>query len=122
MRKCDLSDESAAEETTVTSEAVPNTQPDMTQKYIDVLSHPIRRRILLLAVEAKGAPLSPVHASKVLGEVLEVVSYHVRCLASADVLKPVFTRQVRGAVEHFYAANLEAVQQPILSSFLSEHS
>ncbi|MEX2107874.1 MAG: hypothetical protein WD827_03175 [Solirubrobacterales bacterium] len=76
------------------------------------LMHPTQ----LAVVEAMlwiDAPLSPTQLVRVFdGEIqLPSVAYHVGRLADFGVLKRTGTRQVRGAVEHFYrlAESLRAV-------------
>jgi DNA-binding transcriptional ArsR family regulator len=77
------------------------------------LSHPSRFEILTrLASEGSASP-SEIAAGA--PESLAKLAYHVRELASAGLIRRTRTRQVRGAVEHFYEltadgrAALEAV-------------
>lgn len=72
---------------------------------IRALNHVLRRRILRLLHEAVD-PSSPVRLAKDLSESLSNVSYHVRILESFGALKKVRERQVRGAIEHFYASQV----------------
>lgn len=48
--------------------------------------------------------MSPAELSRALGAHLSDVSYHVRRLEELECAELVETRQVRGAVEHFYRA------------------
>lgn len=67
---------------------------------LSALGHPLRRKILRLLEDDSN--LSPKQLAGELGQDVGVVSYHVRLLAEAGVLKLVKTRPRRGAVEHFY--------------------
>jgi DNA-binding transcriptional ArsR family regulator len=66
------------------------------------LSHPLRQRILeQLSV---GGEASPTEIARRLDERLPNVAYHVRILVELECLELVRTRQVRGALEHYYRA------------------
>jgi DNA-binding transcriptional ArsR family regulator len=65
------------------------------------LSHPMRMRVYRLAVRA---PVSAKELAELFGEPLARVSYHVRALADAGLLRPVRRTQRRGAVETHYRA------------------
>lgn len=69
---------------------------------LSVVGHPLRRKILRLLEQDTNGGLSPKMLADELGQQLGVVSYHVRLLAAAGVLKLVSTQPRRGAVEHFY--------------------
>lgn len=69
---------------------------------LKAMSHPLRARILRLLVERGTA--SPAELARALGAELPDVSYHVRRLEKLQCAELVHTRQVRGAVEHFYRA------------------
>ena len=66
------------------------------------LSHPLRQRILE-RLSADGEA-SPTELARRLDERLPNVAYHVRILVELDCLELVRTRQVRGALEHYYRA------------------
>jgi DNA-binding transcriptional ArsR family regulator len=66
------------------------------------LSHPLRQRILE-RLNADGEA-SPTELARRLDERLPNVAYHVRILVELDCLELVRTRQVRGALEHYYRA------------------
>jgi DNA-binding transcriptional ArsR family regulator len=70
------------------------------------LGHPLRRRILreLAARETS----SPRELAEALEQPLSNVSYHVRVLADCAAVTLVKTRPVRGSVQHFYRAAVEA--------------
>lgn len=71
-----------------------------------VLRHPLRLKIV---VGIGSSEASPKELADRLGEPLGNVSYHVRELLYAGVLQKAGTRQVRGAVQHFYRCDTEAV-------------
>lgn len=66
------------------------------------MSHPLRARILRLLVE-RGV-MSPAGLTRELQANLRSVSYHVRRLEELECAELVYTRPVRGALEHFYRA------------------
>jgi DNA-binding transcriptional ArsR family regulator len=65
------------------------------------LAHPIR---LAIMAEAARRPVSAKEMGDVLGEPLPKISYHVRCLADAKLLKAVRRTRRRGAIETHYRA------------------
>ena len=66
------------------------------------LSHPLRQRILeRLSVDGEA---SPTQIARLLDAPLPNVAYHVRILVELDCVELVRTRQVRGALEHYYRA------------------
>ncbi len=69
---------------------------------ITAMSHPLRARILRLLSDRDV--MSPAQLSRELHAELSDVSYHVRALVKLECAEEVFTRPVRGAVEHFYRA------------------
>ncbi len=75
---------------------------DKNDAIIGALNHPIRREILRRLESTANGGLSPKALAKDLGQDLSLVSYHVRLLSEAGVLKLVNTQPRRGAVEHFY--------------------
>jgi DNA-binding transcriptional ArsR family regulator len=79
------------------------------QRLVKALSHPLRAQILSLLNERTA---SPVEISRLLGERLTNVSYHVRQLQRYGCIELVDERPVRGANEHFYCG--------ITRSFLSD--
>lgn len=80
-------------------------QGEATTKLMRVLSHPLRQRILSALNEREA---SPSELSQALGEPLGNVAYHVKILERNDAVELVGTRPVRGALEHFYKAVVEA--------------
>jgi len=89
---------------------------DPTQRYVDALKHPMRREILRLAVASREA-ISPVRASQALDEHLSNVSYHVRVLVDHGLMTPAHTSRTRGAVEHFYVVEPNALEHPVVKAF-----
>jgi DNA-binding transcriptional ArsR family regulator len=68
---------------------------------IKALAHPIR---LAICVEAARRPVSAKDMAADMAEPLPKVSYHVRVLADAGLLKPVRRTRRRGAIETHYRA------------------
>jgi DNA-binding transcriptional ArsR family regulator len=69
------------------------------------LSHPLRIRIL---AELDGGEASPVELARTLDADVALVSFHMRRLVDAGLVRPTRTRQVRGAVGRFYALAIRA--------------
>jgi DNA-binding transcriptional ArsR family regulator len=69
---------------------------------LKAMSHPLRGKCLRLLIER--GEMSPVQVTRELAENLSDVSYHMKRLVELDCAEIVRERQVRGAVEHFYAA------------------
>jgi predicted transcriptional regulator len=82
---------------------MPRKKPSKDRALLVCLQHPLRRRLLILYVEAKEKR-SPSELADVTGEHLSKVSYHVRVLATSKAVKLVSTKPRRGSVEHFYRA------------------
>jgi DNA-binding transcriptional ArsR family regulator len=78
---------------------------------LSALGHPLRRKIIQVVDGNTNGGVSPKMLSDDLGQSLGVVSYHVRLLADAGVLKLVGTKGRRGAVEHFYRRSGGAVDK-----------
>ena len=66
-------------------------------------THPLQIAILEL-LKGSDAPRSPKDLADELDRDLGVVSYHVRTLREAKLIKQKSKRQVRGAVQTFYVA------------------
>lgn len=69
------------------------------QRLVKALGHPLRAQLLSILNERTA---SPVELSRMLGERLTNVSYHVRQLQKYGCIELVEERPVRGANEHFY--------------------
>jgi DNA-binding transcriptional ArsR family regulator len=70
------------------------------------LRHPVRRDILRVMVGEKA--ISPRQIASALHQPLSNVSYHVRVLADCAAVTLVGTKPVRGSMQHFYRASVEA--------------
>jgi hypothetical protein len=72
------------------------------------LDHVLRQHILLAAVQGT---VSPKELSKLLGEGLSQVSYHVKVLHKDcdELIELVGTEPRRGAVEHYYRASAKTL-------------
>jgi DNA-binding transcriptional ArsR family regulator len=70
------------------------------------LRHPLRRDIL--REMAGDEAISPREIAATLGHPLSNVSYHVRVLADCAAVSLVGTKPVRGSMQHFYRAAIEA--------------
>lgn len=64
------------------------------------VQHPLRIRIIHAIGDGTKTPRA---LSEELGETLGTTSYHVRVLNDFGALKLVKTRQVRGAIAHYYS-------------------
>ncbi len=65
------------------------------------VAHPIRSRALVILAEREA---SPSEIARELNMDVAKVGYHVTSLVDANLIELTRTRQVRGAVEHFYRA------------------
>lgn len=74
-------------------------------RLVKALDHVLRQHILMAAIQG---PVSPSDLSELLDEGLSQVSYHVKVLHKDcdGMLKLVHTEPRRGAVEHYYKANV----------------
>jgi DNA-binding transcriptional ArsR family regulator len=85
-----------------------NTKTGVDQRLVRAIGHPLRLRLLTIFNERVA---SPSDLAAELGEPIGNVSYHTRILARLGCVELVKTKQVRGAVEHYY----RAVVRPIFS-------
>jgi DNA-binding transcriptional ArsR family regulator len=69
------------------------------------LAHPLRARVLAILEAEIASPKALAHQ---LGTPLGIVAYHVRVLASLNLIRLVDVTQRRGSLEHRYTA----VQRP----------
>lgn len=74
-------------------------------KAVGVFDHPLRLRIMETVAEGEA---SPSQLAAEFGVSLSGLSYHVRALVDAGLLRRTRTRTRRGAIEHFYAVRAEA--------------
>jgi DNA-binding transcriptional ArsR family regulator len=70
------------------------------------LRHPLRRDILRTMVDEEA--ISPREVAATLNQPLSNVSYHVRVLADCGAIALVGTKAVRGSMQHFYRAAVDA--------------
>jgi hypothetical protein len=86
------------------------------------MAHPLRRQILRV-MHASAVSVSTTGIERRLApsglasESIGNLAHHVRSLAAHKVIRHVRQRQVRGAIEHFYASSVEEV--PWLEEILS---
>lgn len=90
----------------------PNRKPDelpqnngMSNNLIKALGHPLRRRILR-TLDVLEEARSPAELRTMFGLHISPVSYHVKVLRDCKAIVLTDTRQVRGALEHFYASTV----------------
>jgi DNA-binding transcriptional ArsR family regulator len=76
-------------------------QPDMNQ-LLAGLKHPLRRQLLRLMIDAD--PISPSELAAKTKVSVSSAAYHVRVLDGCGAIELVTTKQVRGALQHFYRA------------------
>jgi DNA-binding transcriptional ArsR family regulator len=76
------------------------------QRVVKALSHTLRVEILTILNDRMA---SPNELSKELDEGLSQISYHVKVLKDFDMIELVKTEPRRGAVEHYYRANLRVL-------------
>src|SRR3954471_8315939 len=84
------------------------TKTGVDQRLVRAIGPPLRLRLLPIFKERVGRPS---HLAAELGEPIGNVSYHTRILARLGCVELVKTKQVRGAVEHYY----RAVVRPVFS-------
>jgi DNA-binding transcriptional ArsR family regulator len=85
-----------------------NTKTGVDQRLVRAIGHPLRLRLLTIFNERVA---SPSDLAAELGEPIGNVSYHTRILARLGCVELVKTKQVRGAIEHYY----RAVVRPVFS-------
>jgi DNA-binding transcriptional ArsR family regulator len=85
-----------------------NTKTGVDQRLVRAIGHPLRLRLLTIFNERVA---SPSDLAAELGEPIGNVSYHTRILSRLGCVELVKTKQVRGAVEHYY----RAVVRPVFS-------
>jgi DNA-binding transcriptional ArsR family regulator len=70
------------------------------------LRHPMRRQLLRRMIGEKA--ISPRELATELDQPLSNVAYHMRVLADNGAVTLVKTKPVRGSMQHFYRAAIEA--------------
>jgi DNA-binding transcriptional ArsR family regulator len=89
-------------------------KPYAEEDLLKAINHPLRRQILRILHASEG-PVSPVRGTEEMaldgakGGNLSSVSYHVTVLSGYKAIECVAERQVRGAMEHFYASQVADV-------------
>jgi DNA-binding transcriptional ArsR family regulator len=81
------------------------TRRDAAGEIVAALAHPLRPQIVAMCANERR---SPVSLADELGAPLPNISYHVRVLTQAGLLKRAGRRDVRGAIEHFYVVDADA--------------
>lgn len=81
--------------------AVRSKSKEIDRALVRVAGHPVKVRALTVLTERSA---SPKEIADQLGIPIGQVSYHVRVLEQMGMIELIGTRQVRGAVEHFYKA------------------
>jgi DNA-binding transcriptional ArsR family regulator len=84
---------------------------------ISALNHPTRRRILRLMLDRKQR-LSATEIAAEFEMPLGDASYHLVSLRDLRAVKPAGTKQVRGALQRFYAVTIE--DDPPIEALLEE--
>lgn len=86
------------------------------------VDHPVRREVLTKVLgQDADSPLTPRAIADSLDRPLSNISYHVRVLAECGALENAGTRQVRGAVEHFYLASPKVERAPWVMEVLRSY-
>ena len=80
--------------------------PEIDDRYVKALAHPLRQRILEILNRRVA---SPREVAEELNEKLGDVGYHFRMLRDYGAIELVRTEQRRGAVKHYYRATTRAV-------------
>jgi DNA-binding transcriptional ArsR family regulator len=77
------------------------------------LNHPLRREILRRLADSTNGGVSPSMLAEDIPAPIGNVSYHVRCLLKAGVLKLEKVEPRRGAIEHFYTRAGNSVDKKV---------
>lgn len=86
---------------------------DSKQELLDALKHPLRRRLLRRYLESTEK-LSPRELADLESESLSLVSYHVRVLDKLGAIEIADSKQVRGALQHFYLPTARVKHSPLV--------
>jgi DNA-binding transcriptional ArsR family regulator len=84
----------------------------MSALLIQALNHPLRRK-LLRALHSSDDARSPVQLSKMTGEDLSSIDYHIKILVSMGAAVKTGDRQVRGARENFFLSKVSDHKQMV---------
>jgi DNA-binding transcriptional ArsR family regulator len=84
----------------------------MSPLLIQALNHPLRRK-LLRALHSSADARSPVQLSKMTGEDISGIDYHIKILVSLGAAVKTGDRQVRGARENFFLSKVSDHKQMV---------
>lgn len=84
----------------------------MSPLLIQALNHPLRRK-LLRALHGADDARSPVQLSKMTGEDISSIDYHIKILVSLGAAVKTGDRQVRGARENFFLSKVSDHKQMV---------
>lgn len=93
-------------------DAARNKDQRMSALLIHALHHPLRRK-LLRTLHGSGEAHSPVQLSKMTGEDISNIDYHLKILVEMDAAAKTGDRQVRGARENFFASKVADHRQMV---------
>jgi len=91
---------------TVPARKAESAPPEIDDRHVRALAHPLRQRILIILNRRVA---SPREIAEELNEKLGDVGYHVRMLRDYGAIELVRTEQRRGAIKHYYRATTRAV-------------
>ncbi len=98
---------------------MPRKKPE--EFYFFALSPSIRQELLRLAVN-RNKKLSPAEAARFLGVDTSTTAYHMKVLTDSGVMELVDEVPTGGTVQHFYRPVQEALNHPVIASFLKQLS
>lgn len=84
----------------------------MSPLLIQALNHPLRRK-LLRALHSSDDARSPVQLSKMTGEDISSIDYHIKILVSMGAAVKTGDRRVRGARENFFLSKVSDHEQMV---------
>jgi DNA-binding transcriptional ArsR family regulator len=84
----------------------------MSALLIQALNHPLRRK-LLRALHSSDDARSPVQLSKMTGEDVSSIDYHIKILVSMGAAVKTGDRRVRGARENFFLSKVSDHKQMV---------
>ena len=82
----------------------------MSALLIRALNHPLRRK-LLRALHGSSEAHSPIQLSRMTGEDVSNIDYHIKILVSLGAAVKTGDRRVRGARENFFASGVSDHKQ-----------
>lgn len=89
-----------------------------TEGLLTAVGHPLRRKILKeMRNGGTGESVSPSALARALEEPVAGVSYHMRVLGECEMVRLVATRQIRGALQHFYRTTAR-LNHPLIQAAL----